>query len=294
MPTFFWAGVAYAGRAAARCESRPRRRLVAAALAGALAGTAIGPAAAQVVSAEDAAAPIERIDVVLTNPSADAALNARVIDLIRKNLTLFPADRFLRATAEVGLARARRSGPPAATSVSVLPGSGGAVIVTVEATLREDGAAAAGGGALLTGPAGDLPVLYDRNGTFVTGKLETLTMLYANSDAWYGRPDLFPTGNPLVDGTPAGARTTGWDEAFVHAGIYGITPLGETTFAYGGLSGILSGSVGKELFTDTSRLHFGIEDTYVGIVGGNTSDEGTGWCGTSRPGANAMRSATDS
>lgn len=231
-------------------------------------------AAAQVVAVEDYGARVERVEVILRNPSADPAVNARVTDAIRRNIGLFPTDRFSRTTAEVGLARARRGSPIETTSLTVLPGRDGAVVVTVEATLRGDAAGDAARGALISGNARDLPLLYDRNGAYVTTKLEFLTMAYANSNAWYGRPDLFLTGNPLVEGNAAGAATSGWAESFVQAGLYGIAPLSDNVFVYAGLSGIASASVGQELFTDDTRHHFGVEDAYVGLVGGNTSAEG--------------------
>jgi hypothetical protein len=229
---------------------------------------------AQVSYVEDAGASIERIDVFLTNPSPDPAVNARVTDLIRRNLRLFPSDRFSRVAAEIGLARARRGGPIEQTRLSVAPGGGGALIVTVEATLRAERAEALERGVLLTGQASDLPLLLDRGGTVLTTKLEALPMVYANSNAWYGRPDLFLAGNPLVSGKAAGSGATAWAEGFVHAGVYGITPVAGNTFIYAGLSGILSGSAGRELFTDDTRSHVGTEDAYVGLVGGQTSEAG--------------------
>ena len=233
-----------------------------------------GTAQAQIASLDEAAARIERIDVVLTNPAADSAVNARVTDLIRRSLNLFPSNRFSLGAAEIGLARARRFGPIAETRVSVTPGSGGTVIVTVEATLTPDRTEPSGRGALITSQAADLPLLYDRGGTLLTTKLETLSMFYANTNAWYARPDLFLNGNPLVSGKAAGDGTTAWLEGFAHAGLYGLTPLSDTTYAYAGVSGLLSGSVGRELFTDETRAHFGTEDAYVGLVGGDTSNEG--------------------
>jgi Alginate export len=229
---------------------------------------------AQVVSAEDSASVIERVEVILRNPSPDPAVNARVTDLVRRSVGLFPSGTFSRSTAEIGLSRARRAGPIAATDLSVSPGRDGALVVTVEVTLGAAVASDAARGALATGNPRDLPLLYDRNGVFVSTKLEFLTMFYANTDAWYGRPDLFLAGNPLVAGNAAGNGTTGWAEAFVHAGIYAIAPVSDNVFVYGGLSGILSGSVGQELFTDDTRHHFGVEDAYVGIVGGATSADG--------------------
>lgn len=233
-----------------------------------------GKALAQVSPVEEAGARIERIDVVLTNPSPDFALNARATDLIRRSLRLFPSDRFSRSAAEVGLAQAKRVGPIEDARLSVTPGSAGALIVTVEASLRPDRAESSGRGALITGRTSDLPLLFDRDGTLLATKLELLPMFYSNANAWYGRPDLFLNGNPLVSGKAAGSGTTFWAEGFVHAGVYGMTPLSGTTFAYAGLSAILSGSVGRELFTDDTRHHLGTEDAYVGLVGGQTSEQG--------------------
>lgn len=235
--------------------------------------TALG-SHAQTVALEDSATRIEAVEVIITNPSADAAVNARVIDLIRRELRAFPDGTFSRAAAEVALARVRRTSPITETSITVTPGAAGGVIVRVDAILSDTRSVATETGYFLTGDRSDLPVLYDRNGTYVVGKLELLSMAYANNNAWYGRPDLFLNGNPLISGDPAGAGTDAWVEGFVHGGIYGITPLGGSAQLYGGLSGILSGSHGTELFTDDTRLHFGIEDAYIGIVGGDTSAEG--------------------
>lgn len=231
-------------------------------------------ARAQVASVEEANSRIERIDVEIINPSPDPAVNSRVIDLVRRNLRLFPSDRFSRSAAEIGLAQSRRSGPIDDTSLSVAPGTSGTLILKVEIKLRSDLVDARERGALLTGTIADLPVLYDRKGTLLTTKLEALPMLYSNSNAWYGQPDQFLAGNPLVSGKAAGRGATGWSEGFLQAGIYGMTSVSDTTFAYGGLSGILSASAGRELFTDETRKHFGTEDAYVGLVGGQTSEQG--------------------
>ena len=231
-------------------------------------------ASAQISGLEEAGASIESIDVVLMNPSPDQAVNARVTDLIRRSLRLFPSDRFSRSAAEMGLAQARRSGSVEETKLSVMPGGGGDLIVVVEVKLPEGRGQAPARGALLTGQASDLPVLLDRGGSLLTTKLEALPMAYSNANAWYGRPDLFLNGNPLVDGKAAGRGTTGWAEGFLHAGVYGMTPLSDTSLAYAGLSGIFSASAGRELFTDATRKHWGTEDAYVGLVGGQTSEQG--------------------
>lgn len=231
-------------------------------------------ARAQVASVEEANSRIERIDVEIINPSSDPAVNSRVIDLVRRNLKLFPSDRFSRSAAEIGLAQSRRTGPIDETSLLVAPGTSGSLILKVEVKLRSDRIDARERGALVTGTTADLPVLYDREGTLLTAKLEALPMFYSNSNAWYGQPDQFLAGNPLVAGNAAGRGTSGWAEGFLQAGIYGMAPVSGTTFAYSGLSVILSASAGRELFTDETRTHFGAEDAYLGLVGGQTSEQG--------------------
>lgn len=216
---------------------------------------------------------IERIEVTLSNPSADPEVNKRVSDQIRRNINVFPGMLFNRTEVQLAVARSARQAAIARADLEVTPGDAGGVVVTVKAELS-DKASRKERGFLQTGDKGDLPVLFDRNGTIVVGKLETLTMLYGNDNAWYGRPDLFLSGNPLASGDMAGKGASGWAEGFIHSGVYGLTPLHENSYAYGGLSAILSGSAGTELFTDESRYHLAIEDAYLGLVGGETSESG--------------------
>jgi hypothetical protein len=78
----------------------------------------------------------------------------------------------------------------------------------------------------------------------------------------------------MVQGTPAGAGYDDWVEGYLHYGLYGITPLTEKAYVYGGLSGLTTGSAGDELFTDESRNYTHVEDAYAGIVAGNTDAKG--------------------
>lgn len=233
---------------------------------------AANPGLAQTPSSDEGRL-VESIDIVLANPSADAAANDRVIDAIRRNIGLFPGASFNRAELEIAIARASRQATVASAELEVSPGRSGGVALTINATLS-DQILRADRGYLVSGDTKDLPILYDSEGTIIVGKLETLTMLYGNVDAWYGRPDLFLNGNPLASGNMAGSGASGWGEGFIHTGLYGLTPIGDDIYAYGGLSGIVSGSAGTELFTDESRAHFGVEDAYVGLVGGQTYDSG--------------------
>lgn len=131
-----------------------------------------------------------------------------------------------------------------------------------------------GRGYLVTNDFADLPVLYDRNGTFVRAKLEALALYYGNHNAWYSQPGDMLAGNPLVNGKPAGQGYDDWVESYLHYGLYGITPLTDNAYVYGGVSAISAFSVGQELFSDETREHTFFEDAYAGIIAGETDEAG--------------------
>ena len=218
--------------------------------------------------------PVGVVTVTIANPSKDAALNDRVTDSVRRSLALFPGSAFSQDRANAAVGQARRNPAIAGVDYDLAPGTAGSLDVNVTVTLTDAANVQTEKGYFLTGDLSDLPVLYDRDGTFVRYKLEVLTLYYANDNAWYGRPDLMLAGNPLVSGTPAGAGWDQWGEAYLHYGIYGITPVSDSLFVYGGLSAITAMSRGQELFTDDARSYTGIEDAYAGFVTGTTDADG--------------------
>jgi len=218
--------------------------------------------------------PVGEVSVIIVNPSGDAALNARVTDAVRHSLALFPGSRFSEDRAIFAIGQARRNAAIAAIDYDLAPGTTGTVDVAVTVTLVDDTNPQQGEGWFLTGDRSDFPLLYDQGGTRLQFKLEALTLYYANNNAWYGRPDLMLAGNPLVAGNPAGAGYEDWIETYVHYGVYGITPLAQNFYVYGGLSAITSGSYGQELFTDETRTYTGVEDAYVGFITGRTGEAG--------------------
>jgi hypothetical protein len=119
----------------------------------------------------------------------------------------------------------------------------------------------------------DFPTLYADDRTVVGAKLENKSMLFSNTNAFFGRPEVLTAGNPLAD-NPAGKGTTSWLESSVQAGLYGLTALNERVSGFAGGSYIYSASVGPELFTDRTRTHGHVEDAYVGMIGTNTTGSG--------------------
>jgi hypothetical protein len=218
--------------------------------------------------------PVGVVSIAIANPSADAALNDRVTDAVRRSLALFPGSLFSEDRAVFAIGQARRNAAIAGIDYELAPGATGTVDVAVTVTLTDGANPQVGAGYFITGDTADLPLLYDQGGSRLQFKLEALTLYYANNNAWYGRPDLMLAGNPLVVGDPAGAGYDDWIETYLHYGVYGITPLSESVYVYGGLSAITSGSYGQELFSDETRTYTGVEDAYVGLITGRTDEAG--------------------
>jgi hypothetical protein len=142
--------------------------------------------------------------------------------------------------------------------------------------------------------AGAFPTLYMRDDTYVKLGVSSAVNFNFNDTAWYGRPDVLLQGNPLVNGAPGtGAFAEG--SAFVDLGMYGITPVAESLYVYGGASYLTSGSVGQDLFEDRDRVYGAWEDAYARAHRRlHDRDAATGSCSTSAAAARSSRSATAS
>ena len=218
--------------------------------------------------------PVETVTVTIANPAPDQPYNDKVTDGFRKFLGVYPGDYFNPSAADFAIAKVRRNPEIANVTYSYALGRAGGLDVTFTITLARDGRKFEGQGYLITNDLADLPVLYDKDGTFVRAKLEALSLTYANNNAWFGQPEQMLAGNPLVEGEPAGAGYSQWLEGYLHYGLYGITPLTDKLYVYGGLSAISSGSTGQELFTDETRGYTFFEDAYAGFITGTTDEKG--------------------
>ncbi len=269
-------GSAFTARARSLFRGSAVAVFVAAGLGAGLVPCGTGAALAQSFSSDQGllSLPVETVRVEIKNPGADRGLADRITDSVRKSLAVYPGERFDEDHAAFAIARARRNPTIADIGFTYAVGKNGGLDVTVNVTLRSGDAPATGNGYFLSGNPSELPVLYDKDGTYLRLKLEALTLYYANDNAWYGDPGHMLAGNPLVRGRPAGRGYDDWVEGYVQYGLYGITPLTDSTYVYGGVSGLTTGSYGQELFTDETRGYTYFEDAYAGIVTGETDEAG--------------------
>lgn len=194
-------------------------------------------------------------------------------------MSIFPGDRVTAEKLDFELARLRGNPAVSEATLDVQRGPTGGVVVVLQVTLAAHAAPdrSQPAGMLVPGSSQGFPLLYQDSQRFVRIKLEALGLYYGNRNAWYGRPDRLLAGNPLVVGRPAGKGYQAWQEGYVHAGLYGMAPLNATTYLYGSGSVMLTGSTGRELFTDQTRSHVGVEEAYAGVVTGHTSAQGNRW-----------------
>jgi hypothetical protein len=214
---------------------------------------------------------IERIVIRIVNPSADAGLNARVEDQVRD-----ASGRSSRASGS------RRNGSP--SSFPRRGASGTSRGRRLRHLLRRARRARHHGGRHAGRRAGRGPRARLRGRV---SRCSTRRTAPTSAPGSTSSGSTTPTTTPGSGGRtrcspatrsskarPAGAGYDQWVEGYAHYGIYGITPVTPNLYVYGGLSAITSGSAGQELFTDETRTYTGVEDAYVGVVGGRTDAAG--------------------
>lgn len=201
--------------------------------------------------------------------------NAIYRDAVLKAFAAQPGGRFDPVRSNIMLHQVRRLSFVSDVSYVVQTSGNGNLELMLDVTLSQVAKplSEAPIGLFSTGSWQDFPTLYADDRTVLHAKLANKSMVFSNTNAFYGRPDILTAGNPLAQ-APSGKGSNTWFESSVEAGLYGLSAVSEHISVFGGASFIASGSWGQELFTDQSRVHNGVEDAYFGLIGGNTTDQG--------------------
>jgi hypothetical protein len=133
-----------------------------------------------------------------------------------------------------------------------------------------ESAAPARSGLLVEGASGQFPVLYRDERRYLKLELSGGHGLFSDGNPWFGRPEVFTAGNPLVEDPAAGADTgdrATWMESFLQFGLSGITPLSPSgVYLFGSLTGVAVISYGQDIFRSDTRTSVDLEKAYVGLL----------------------------
>lgn len=204
-----------------------------------------------------------RIDVL----SNDEELNTRVKALVARTLTISPGMTWDALVAESALDDVR--GLPEVQSAEFRMSSRLRGIVVVEVVPAEiDEPARDVNGNIALGDFSAFPVLYRSGDSYVTTMLNGGMGIYSDGNPWFGSPQTFTLGNPLVDDPSVGADTDNqisWAEGYLHAGIGALTPIAQSPWnAFMALSVIAPGATGTDIFSDETRGTTDLELAYAG------------------------------
>jgi hypothetical protein len=210
---------------------------------------------------------INSVQIEFKNTPADSMLTKSMEAKVRNTFRVFPQTSTRILILDYYLAKVKQLPEVSNASYEIRPASTGGIDIILTVTLQAKPTMKDGKSGVFAGDK-DFPLLYQDNKTLFTTKISGAPMLYTNNNAWYGKPDEMLAGNPLVH-HPAGKGFTGWLEGWASAGLYGITTLSsrKNIYVYGGASYIVSGSAGRELFTNKSRIYGAFDDAYLGVFG---------------------------
>ncbi|ULQ51771.1 alginate export family protein [Flavihumibacter fluvii] len=222
---------------------------------------------AQVSSAFYDGERITNVFYVFQNKLVDSLAQKNIEQAVKRAFPIFPQTIVRTLLLDAYTNKVRKLEQVAKAQYEVLPSQMGGINITLTIVISDSVKEQRVKSGVLTGEK-DFPILYQDNKSLLTTKFALAQMLYTNNNAWYGREDAMLDGNPLAH-NPAGKGFTGWIEGWISAGLYGITTLStkNNTYLYGGASYIVSGSVGRELFTDQSRVYGAFDDAFVGFMG---------------------------
>lgn len=145
----------------------------------------------------------------------------------------------------------------------------------VEVTLALAPADASEGptGMLAGGGRAAFPILWQDQNSLLRFHLNGGVGIYSDGNPWFGHPEVFTLGNPLVEDPAAGAQTGSratWAEVYVEFGLSGVTQLGDSNVAlYGAATAIAPLAVGQDIFRGDTRSSIDLEKAYVGLLWGS-------------------------
>lgn len=230
-----------------------------------------GPGSVALPSAADTLI-VEAVEFDVTGSTGDTDTDAALTDRLRQAVGLRSGDRLSSVALGVIRVRLEEIAGVAAVAPRIEPlGGGGRARLIVAVTLGPiEAVANQPTGWLAGGGAGDLPVIWQDRDRLLRFILNTGTGAFTDGNPWFGSPETFTLGNPLVQdpaiGADTGDRAT-WAEGWIEFGIGGVSRIGNSNSAiYGAVTAIGPMVTGQDIFRDDFRKSLDVEKAYVGFL----------------------------
>ncbi|HMR40974.1 MAG TPA: alginate export family protein [Ignavibacteria bacterium] len=112
----------------------------------------------------------------------------------------------------------------------------------------------------------DFPVLIENNYSKLSLILTGGIGVFNDNNAFFGHGEIFTKGSPIAK-NPAGPGNSTWGEGSLELGIGGLAQLGSLpVYPYFGVSGLMTGATGQDLYTSETRGFTDFEKAYLGIL----------------------------
>ncbi len=230
-----------------------------------------GPGAVLLPSAAETLL-VDAVQVGTSGSTGDAAADAEVLRRARAAIGLRAGDRLSSVGLEVLGARISEIPGVIAVRTGLSPTGGGSrVRVLVDVEIGPPTATDPGPTGILAGGGREsLPMIWRREGQALRFLLNAGIGGFSDGNPWFGSPETFTLGNPLVQdpaiGADTGSRAT-WVEGWVEFGLGGVTRIGASDAAlYGALTAIAPAVTGQDIFRDDFRKSLDIEKAYAGLL----------------------------
>lgn len=209
------------------------------------------------------------VDVVVSD-IPDQVDEADLVDAVRRALAIDSGATWNSTLGAAALARVRSQPGVRDAFFTGVPDRGGSryrLIVNVRAGDTE---VLERSGLLVRDGEGGFPVLYRDARSYLKLELSGGHGVFSDGNPWFGRPEVFTQGNPLVQDPATGANTgdrATWAESLLQLGVAGVTPLSEAdVYGFGAVSGIGVLAYGQDIFRDDARSSFDLEKAYFGLL----------------------------
>lgn len=218
---------------------------------------------------------IGSVEVGTTGSTGDAARDAAILAEARQRLGLRPGDRLTRSALDLAQMRLNALAGVASVETRLAAVAVEPSLAKVDVTLTLTPADAPQGptGMLAGGGQAAFPILWQDEDSLLRFHLNGGFGVYSDGHPWFGAPEVFTLGNPLVEDPATGAQTGSratWAEAYVEFGLSGVTRLAGSNFAlYGAMTAIAPLAVGQDIFRGDTRSSLDLEKAYLGLLWGS-------------------------